>query len=121
MLSLRPLHTSFTSPYGQRMSYAAHDFRLPGCYKMQAPQLKLQLFQKFALETLFYIFYSMPRDILQVAAAQELCAHLTSLYYALMVHPFCCAEGLERILTWSGFSGGLLSADKAESGGSIRS
>ena len=27
---------------------------------------------KFALETLFYLFYSMPRDILQACAAQEL-------------------------------------------------
>eukprot|EP01060_Flectonema_neradi_P004169 TRINITY_DN12734_c0_g2_i2.p1 TRINITY_DN12734_c0_g2~~TRINITY_DN12734_c0_g2_i2.p1 ORF type:complete len:127 (+),score=27.20 TRINITY_DN12734_c0_g2_i2:409-789(+) len=30
------------------------------------------MFQRFHLETLFYIFYSMPRDVLQLAAAQEL-------------------------------------------------
>jgi hypothetical protein len=30
------------------------------------------MFQRFHLETLFYIFYSMPADVLQLAAAQEL-------------------------------------------------
>ena len=46
--------------------------QLPGCYALQPPPLRLKNFQSFQLETLFYIFYSMPRDVLQVAAATEL-------------------------------------------------
>ena len=34
--------------------------------------VKRRLFAKFALGTLFYIFYTFPRDILQVLASQEL-------------------------------------------------
>ena len=35
--------------------------------------LKPQYFQKFSDETLFYIFYYMTRDILQLYAAEQLC------------------------------------------------
>ncbi|ORX91137.1 hypothetical protein K493DRAFT_228744 [Basidiobolus meristosporus CBS 931.73] len=47
-------------------------YHLPPCYNAQAPppaQLKIG---SFTDETLFYIFYSMPRDVMQEAAAQEL-------------------------------------------------
>jgi CCR4-NOT transcription complex subunit 2 len=39
---------------------------------MHTPSLKTEHLSKFQLETLFYMFYSMPRDILQACAAQEL-------------------------------------------------
>jgi CCR4-NOT transcription complex subunit 2 len=39
---------------------------------MQPPALKTSHFGKFQLETLFYIFYNMPRDTLQAYAATEL-------------------------------------------------
>ena len=39
---------------------------------MQPPNLKLEHLGKFNIETLFYMFYSMPRDLLQATAAQEL-------------------------------------------------
>ncbi len=39
---------------------------------MQPPALKTGHLSKFQLETLFYIFYAMPRDLLQAFAAQEL-------------------------------------------------
>lgn len=39
---------------------------------MQAPALKTGHLSKFQLETLFYIFYSLPKDVLQAYAAQEL-------------------------------------------------
>merc|ERR1712087_845771 len=45
---------------------------LPQCYYMQPPALKTGHFSKFQLETLFYIFYNMPRDTLQAYAATEL-------------------------------------------------
>lgn len=46
--------------------------KLPICYYMQAPTLKTGHLTKFQLETLFYIFYSLPKDALQAHAAQEL-------------------------------------------------
>jgi len=39
---------------------------------MQPPALKTGHLSKFQLETLFHIFYSLPRDILQAYSAQEL-------------------------------------------------
>jgi hypothetical protein len=48
------------------------DYVLPYCYYMQPPALKMSHLAKFSLETLFYIFYAMPKDTLQVFAAKEL-------------------------------------------------
>lgn len=42
------------------------------CYYNQPPVLKTTHLSKFHLETLFYIFYAMPKDALQAYAAQEL-------------------------------------------------
>jgi CCR4-NOT transcription complex subunit 2 len=39
---------------------------------MQAPALKTGHLSKFQVETLFYIFYALPKDVLQAYAAQEL-------------------------------------------------
>lgn len=39
---------------------------------MQPPALKTGHLSKFQVETLFYIFYALPRDVLQAYAAQEL-------------------------------------------------
>ncbi len=39
---------------------------------MQPPALKTGHFSKFQLETLFYIFYALPKDMLQAYSAQEL-------------------------------------------------
>lgn len=50
------------------------EYKLPECYFKHPPALKTSHLSKFSLETLFYIFYSMPRDTLQVFAAKELYA-----------------------------------------------
>lgn len=47
-------------------------FQLPMCYYMQPPALKTGHLSKFQLETLFYIFYALPKDVLQAYSAQEL-------------------------------------------------
>ncbi|EEB06027.2 CCR4-Not complex subunit Not2 [Schizosaccharomyces japonicus yFS275] len=47
-------------------------FKLPSCYKQVNPPPALSKIYQFSDETLFYIFYTMPRDMLQEAAAQEL-------------------------------------------------
>jgi CCR4-NOT transcription complex subunit 2 len=39
---------------------------------MQPPALKTGHLAKFQLETLFYIFYALPKDVLQAYSAQEL-------------------------------------------------
>lgn len=81
-----PLHLSFDSPWdssngpnkggwdevigGPRGDEP--DFKLPACYYMSPPALKTSHFTKFQLETLFYIFYNLPRDVLQQLAAMEL-------------------------------------------------
>ena len=46
--------------------------RVHPCCTRQPPPLKTSHLSKFQLETLFYIFYAMPRDVLQAYAAQEL-------------------------------------------------
>jgi CCR4-NOT transcription complex subunit 2 len=59
-------------PQQQQQFRLQPEFRIPECYYVTAPVIKYTLFQKLHLETLFYVFYSMPRDVLQVAAAREL-------------------------------------------------
>lgn len=81
-----PLYKSFSSPWeggqvagargsdktGVPQRNEEPDFKLPTCYYMQPPALKNSHFAKFQLGTVFYVFYNMPRDILQVLAAIEL-------------------------------------------------
>merc|ERR1719193_2938008 len=75
------LYPTFISPWSDRDGSAAYTrrrhhrerhFELPKCYYVQPPALKTSHLAKFTLETLFYIFYNMPRDTLQVYAAKEL-------------------------------------------------
>merc|ERR1719334_410797 len=71
------LYPTFTSPWSDRDGSAAYTrrrhhrerhFELPKCYYVQPPALKTSHLAKFTLETLFYIFYNMPRDTLQEVA-----------------------------------------------------
>jgi CCR4-NOT transcription complex subunit 2 len=66
------LHPTFSSPWTEMAPKVQVELRLPQSYSVSPPPLKFSMFQKFQLETLFYVFYSMPRDVLQLAAAQEL-------------------------------------------------
>lgn len=67
------LYPSFVSPFAEGPSRREPEFLLPHCYYVQPPLLpprsKLQLLSE---ETIFYIFYSMPKDPLQADAAAEL-------------------------------------------------
>jgi len=60
---------------------AAHkvepDYHLPGCYSVQPPPPGPNKAAAFSDETLFFMFYSSPRDALQEIAAQELFVHST--------------------------------------------
>jgi len=66
------LHATFASPWSDTPARKDPEFCLPPCYYMNPPQLKTAHLQKFSLETLFYIFFNMPRDTLQAYAAAEL-------------------------------------------------
>lgn len=47
-------------------------YQIPQCYEMPPPALKASHLKKFHARSLFFMFYSMPRDILQAYAAKEL-------------------------------------------------
>merc|ERR1712091_459262 len=66
------LYSTFASPWAEAPTTREPQFTLPLCYYMQPPPLKTSHLSKFQLETLFYIFYAMPKDVLQAYAAQEL-------------------------------------------------
>lgn len=70
--SAEPLHPTFASPWSDEQLTKEPQFSLPTCYYNQPPVLKTTHLSKFHLETLFFIFYSMPKDVLQAYAAQEL-------------------------------------------------
>ena len=57
------LYATFASPWADSPAQRDPEFSLPQCYYMQPPALKTGHFSKFQLETLFYIFYNMPRRI----------------------------------------------------------
>jgi hypothetical protein len=66
------LHATFSSPWSEEPSELRElVFSLPASYPSQA-LLRPDILEKAQLETLFVCFYSMPREILQVLAAQEL-------------------------------------------------
>eukprot|EP00808_Paulinella_micropora_P005334 g28078.t1 len=66
------LYANFAYPCMDHPTKREPEYVLPYCYYMNPPALKTSHFSKFQLETLFYIFYNMPKDTLQVYAAKEL-------------------------------------------------
>nr|CAB3447919.1 unnamed protein product [Digitaria exilis] len=68
------LYKTFGSPWSNEPAKGDPDFHIPACYfsEQTAPLLPM-LFPKFHIITLFYIFYSMPKDEAQLYAAHELC------------------------------------------------
>jgi len=66
------LYTTFASPWSDSPARKDPKFYLPTCYYQNPPHLKTAHLQKFSDETLFYIFFNMPRDTLQAYAAAEL-------------------------------------------------
>ncbi|KAG0468020.1 hypothetical protein HPP92_017348 [Vanilla planifolia] len=67
------LHKKFSSPWSDEPAKGEPEYSIPACYfSKPSPQLKQGHFAKFHLGTLFYIFYSMPKDEAQLFAAKEL-------------------------------------------------
>lgn len=76
--SLEALSSSFVAPWSQDPTLASMQvepaYQLPSCYNVQPPPPAQTKIASFSDETLFFIFYSTPRDVLQEVAAQELYA-----------------------------------------------
>ncbi|KAG8644522.1 probable NOT transcription complex subunit VIP2 isoform X2 [Manihot esculenta] len=71
--STENLHKTFGSPWSDEPAKGDPEFSVPLCYySKQPPPLHHGYFSKFTVETLFYIFYSMPKDEAQLYAANEL-------------------------------------------------
>ncbi|KAL3499399.1 hypothetical protein ACH5RR_038492 [Cinchona calisaya] len=71
--SSESIHKKFASPWSDEPAKGEPEYNVPECYYAeQPPALKQSYFSKFRLETLFYIFYSMPKDEAQLCAANEL-------------------------------------------------
>ncbi|XWS28896.1 hypothetical protein CRYUN_Cryun25bG0111200 [Craigia yunnanensis] len=67
------LHKTFGSPWSDEPAKGDPEFTVPQCYyAKQPPVLHQGYFSKFTVDTLFYIFYSMPKDEAQLYAANEL-------------------------------------------------
>jgi len=65
---------SLVTPWSDTVAMATvePDFHLPACYNVQPPPPGPTKAASFSDETLFFMFYSSPRDALQEVAAQEL-------------------------------------------------
>ncbi|XP_052177317.1 probable NOT transcription complex subunit VIP2 isoform X2 [Diospyros lotus] len=71
--STENLHKTFGSPWSDEPAKGEPEFNVPQCYyAKQPPPLNQSYFAKFPVDTLFYIFYSMPKDEAQLYAANEL-------------------------------------------------
>ncbi|GJJ76197.1 CCR4-NOT transcription complex subunit 2 [Entomortierella parvispora] len=72
--SADPLYGTFASPWFEvpASSDVEAEFHVPACYNVQPPPSAQAKLSSVMDETLFYMFYSMPRDALQDAAAAEL-------------------------------------------------
>ena len=66
------LYSNFSSPFTSQSAGTEPNYTTPACYRMHPPTLKADHTSKFQVETLFYMFYAMPKDLLQATAAQEL-------------------------------------------------
>ena len=72
----QPLYSDFVNPWSKekptkQSAQFDPDAMLPACYDVQAPPAVTKI-KNFSERTLFYIFYTMPQDTLQLEAAREL-------------------------------------------------
>ncbi|KAJ6820025.1 putative NOT transcription complex subunit VIP2 isoform X2 [Iris pallida] len=71
--STENLHKTFGSPWSDEPAKGEPEYNIPSCYYAKPPpRLQEGHFERFHLSTLFYIFYSMPRDEAQLFAAHAL-------------------------------------------------
>ncbi|XP_076953291.1 putative NOT transcription complex subunit VIP2 isoform X1 [Bidens hawaiensis] len=67
------LYKKFSSPWSDESAKGDPHYSIPECFNTKPPApLNQDNFSRFNTETLFYIFYSMPKDEAQLFAANEL-------------------------------------------------
>lgn len=75
LISTEPLHTHLASVFNPtahtRLPLDA-DYTLPACYRVANVQALQERIPSFSEETLFYIYYSRPKDLVQELVAEEL-------------------------------------------------
>ena len=70
---LRPLHPTFAGPFAEQgLRPLQPDYVLPECYTVDNVHKVKEKVMNFSEETLFYIFYTQPKDIMQEMAAEGL-------------------------------------------------
>jgi CCR4-NOT transcription complex subunit 2 len=71
----RPLYPTFIQPWAEPDTlqgvYLEEEYRIPQCYNVNTPPASGKM-GMFSEDTLFYAFYSTPRDVLQMEVAAEL-------------------------------------------------
>ena len=73
MNARRPLYPNFAGPFADPGSRPLQpDFKLPDCYVVDNVHQVRDKIPGFSEETLFWIFYNQPKDLLQELAANEL-------------------------------------------------
>lgn len=80
------IYSTFISPWSDTQNLPGLNvepgYYLPACYRnVQATPPAHQRMRTFSDEILFYVFYSMPKDIAQEAAAQELYAFILAFLF----------------------------------------
>jgi CCR4-NOT transcription complex subunit 2 len=73
--SSEPMYQSWTTPFTPNSPPSRpleSDYTIPDCYNVANVTPLRERISGFTEETLFYIFYSMPRDLMQVLVAEEL-------------------------------------------------
>jgi hypothetical protein len=72
MNSTESLYSQFSSPWSDEAPTTHPPYQTPQCYMLQPPALKAGHLKKFDIQSLFYVFYAMPRDILSMYVTKEL-------------------------------------------------
>merc|ERR1711871_1776024 len=66
------MYANFASPWTNDVSSKTPPYFTPSCYMIPPPALKAGHLKKFNIQSLFYVFYAMPRDILAIYVSKEL-------------------------------------------------
>lgn len=85
----RPLYSSFSSPFSETPTRREPEYKLPACYLFPTPLTAQSAAAKtvhFTDETLFYMFYAMPQDFMQLSSANELYARKRLVAWDTHIH-----------------------------------
>lgn len=83
------LYATFAYPCAETPMSHEPKYVVPRCYQQHSAMIfKQQNIHKIQLETLFYIFYSMPNDIMQALAAREMYVMMMVVVMVMMM--VCC-------------------------------